>query len=293
MSCPMNCPKNLRNGPCGGVRENGHCEVKPEMKCVWVQAWEGAEPYAQGHRHPRCAEARRQPPEGPFLLAAGRAREDRAAAAARAARRKRLPRSRRHCDATGSRERRHDPADLYRSRRSPAAAAGPQLPRPAGARAARGQVRRHLRAEPAGFRRSAGGLRPRSRPLRGLRRHQRHRCLRRQCAYVERRHLQPADPGGLCRGHADLLPRPQPHRHPGRCAGRGRHGGGQHPLPHGRRRAGGRPAPGEAGLRSRQQLAAGDHPRHARQEDVPLRAQDHHAAAGLPGGGGQSLHPAL
>ncbi|MET1026528.1 MAG: methylenetetrahydrofolate reductase C-terminal domain-containing protein, partial [Dongiaceae bacterium] len=43
MSCPMNCPKNLRNGPCGGVRANGNCEVKPEMKCVWVQAWTGAE----------------------------------------------------------------------------------------------------------------------------------------------------------------------------------------------------------------------------------------------------------
>jgi hypothetical protein len=42
MSCPMNCPKTLRNGPCGGVRDNGHCEVKPEMKCVWVQAWNGA-----------------------------------------------------------------------------------------------------------------------------------------------------------------------------------------------------------------------------------------------------------
>ena len=42
MSCPMNCPKNLRNGPCGGVRENGHCEVRPEMKCVWHQAIAGS-----------------------------------------------------------------------------------------------------------------------------------------------------------------------------------------------------------------------------------------------------------
>lgn len=40
MTCPMNCPKNLRNGPCGGVRSNGHCEIIPTMRCVWVQAWE-------------------------------------------------------------------------------------------------------------------------------------------------------------------------------------------------------------------------------------------------------------
>lgn len=40
MTCPMTCPKNLRNGPCGGVRSNGHCEVKPEMKCVWTEAYE-------------------------------------------------------------------------------------------------------------------------------------------------------------------------------------------------------------------------------------------------------------
>jgi len=43
MSCPMNCPKTLRNGPCGGVRADGNCEVKPEMRCVWVEAVAGAE----------------------------------------------------------------------------------------------------------------------------------------------------------------------------------------------------------------------------------------------------------
>jgi len=43
MSCPMNCPKSIRNGPCGGVRMNGHCEVKPEMRCVWVDAWRGSQ----------------------------------------------------------------------------------------------------------------------------------------------------------------------------------------------------------------------------------------------------------
>ncbi|MFO7741155.1 MAG: methylenetetrahydrofolate reductase C-terminal domain-containing protein [Anaerolineae bacterium] len=40
MTCPMTCPKKLRNGPCGGVRHNNHCEVIPERLCVWVQAWE-------------------------------------------------------------------------------------------------------------------------------------------------------------------------------------------------------------------------------------------------------------
>jgi len=41
LSYPMNCPKTMRNGPCGGVRADGKCEVKPDMDCVWVLAWEG------------------------------------------------------------------------------------------------------------------------------------------------------------------------------------------------------------------------------------------------------------
>lgn len=40
--CPMRCPKNLRNGPCGGVLVNGNCEVFPDRPCVWVQAVEGS-----------------------------------------------------------------------------------------------------------------------------------------------------------------------------------------------------------------------------------------------------------
>ena len=48
--CPMGCPKTLRNGPCGGVRLDGRCEVIPDLMCVWVRAerrsrflpWRGA-----------------------------------------------------------------------------------------------------------------------------------------------------------------------------------------------------------------------------------------------------------
>ena len=50
MSCSMNCPKNIRNGPCGGVRANGHCEVKPDMRCVWVEACAGSERMVEGKK---------------------------------------------------------------------------------------------------------------------------------------------------------------------------------------------------------------------------------------------------
>jgi hypothetical protein len=49
MSCPMNCPKAMRNGPCGGVRADGNCEVYPAMPCVWVKAYEGSLAMGGGH----------------------------------------------------------------------------------------------------------------------------------------------------------------------------------------------------------------------------------------------------
>src|SRR6202142_660555 len=41
MACPTNCAKQMRNGPCGGVRADGSCEVDPAMRCVWIEATDG------------------------------------------------------------------------------------------------------------------------------------------------------------------------------------------------------------------------------------------------------------
>jgi len=38
--CPQTCPKNLRNGPCGGTK-NGQCEVE-DKPCIWVGVYERA-----------------------------------------------------------------------------------------------------------------------------------------------------------------------------------------------------------------------------------------------------------
>jgi hypothetical protein len=42
-ACPVTCPKQLRNGPCGGVGVDGSCEVYPGLRCVWLVAYERAE----------------------------------------------------------------------------------------------------------------------------------------------------------------------------------------------------------------------------------------------------------
>src|ERR1035437_3504682 len=52
MSCPMNCPKSVRNGPCGGVRANGGCEGDPDMQCVWVEGWRGVQRMSVGALSP-------------------------------------------------------------------------------------------------------------------------------------------------------------------------------------------------------------------------------------------------
>lgn len=58
MACPMNCGKQLRNGPCGGVTSNGNCEVNMLMRCVWLEAYDGSKQMIGGSAAIACI----QPP---------------------------------------------------------------------------------------------------------------------------------------------------------------------------------------------------------------------------------------
>jgi methylenetetrahydrofolate reductase (NADPH) len=40
--CPMECPKGIRNGPCGGSTPE-HCYVDPTRPCIWYKIYERAE----------------------------------------------------------------------------------------------------------------------------------------------------------------------------------------------------------------------------------------------------------
>ena len=40
--CPMECPKGLRNGPCGGSTPE-HCYVDETRPCIWYRIYERAE----------------------------------------------------------------------------------------------------------------------------------------------------------------------------------------------------------------------------------------------------------
>ena len=41
--CPMECPKGMRNGPCGGVTPEKNCYVDETRKCVWYAIYKRAQ----------------------------------------------------------------------------------------------------------------------------------------------------------------------------------------------------------------------------------------------------------
>lgn len=40
--CPMECPKGMRNGPCGGTTPEKNCYVEPSRKCIWYAIYDRA-----------------------------------------------------------------------------------------------------------------------------------------------------------------------------------------------------------------------------------------------------------
>jgi 5,10-methylenetetrahydrofolate reductase len=47
--CPMECPKGLRNGPCGGSTPE-HCYVDETRPCIWYKIYERAEKMGRSHK---------------------------------------------------------------------------------------------------------------------------------------------------------------------------------------------------------------------------------------------------
>lgn len=37
--CPMECPKGMRNGPCGGTTPEGKCYIDETRKCIWLEIY--------------------------------------------------------------------------------------------------------------------------------------------------------------------------------------------------------------------------------------------------------------
>ena len=49
-TCCMRCPKQMRNGPCGGTRPDGKCEVYPDRPCIWFLIYERSEKLGRGKK---------------------------------------------------------------------------------------------------------------------------------------------------------------------------------------------------------------------------------------------------
>ena len=47
--CHMECPKGIRNGPCGGVN-NGYCYVDPTRRCVWHLIYQRSQKMHREHK---------------------------------------------------------------------------------------------------------------------------------------------------------------------------------------------------------------------------------------------------